>query len=397
MPSCYDFTSFQNYTIGFGARHELRRLTAAYGDRYLVVHDHHLTDELKQEISQSITSPTDAFQMQAANPLGRSAGLMDTLERTEPPIGSCAFYQVPRGACTYAAIEQVGREIVRRAPEIIVVVGGAKCMDLARAAAHYQGRDRAKIALLPTVVASNATANGMSVIYSDDGTQMVDFWNLEVMPECLIVDTELIARTPARTLAAAIGDQVASSVEAIHTLEATGFIADCDPFAVAHHRDVLDVLNRYGIAAVRALERGEVTHELEWVLHAVTRYTGPELAVATSYFSHILDEALLALPGVPQRMHGEIVGYGVLPEFVCVGEPDRLYGWVDMYRAIGLPTTLQELSGTTCTYEDVLRCCEQASDKIMASRAMTPQDPERMARAVMESDQLVRRYLDLPA
>ena len=395
MPNCYDFTGFQNYTIGFGARKELRALTWCYGDRYLIVHDRHMSDVLRDELAASIAAPRDAFSMKHDNALGRAAGLMDTLSAEEVPAGRCEFIGIPGGSCSYGNIERLAADIAEHAPEIVVAVGGSKCLDLVRGALHYAGRKRPTLVLMPTVPASNASSNGMSVIYEDNTGDMVDFWNLAVMPECAIVDTELMVAAPVRTLVSGIGDQIASSVEALHTLQATGLIEGCDPFCVAHHRVVLDVLAAYSIDAVASHAAGEVTPALEHVLHAITRYTGPELAVATSYFAHILDEALIgAFPAVAQRMHGEVVAFGVLSEMVAFGTPDEMYPWVDVYRKIGLPCTLAELGIPDVGYNEVLAACTAGADKIMASRAVVRWEPEQMAEAVMQAEKVVREYLD---
>lgn len=393
MSSVYDFVSFQDFTLGAGARKELRRLTAPYGDRYLFVHDRHLTAELRADLEASVHGAPDAFVMAGDNPLGRSAGLMDDLPREEVPPGVCSFYEPPAKACCRAAIDEVGARVREEAPDIVVAVGGSKCLDLVRAALHHYGRHRPALVLLPTVVASNASANGMSVLYDEAGAEMVDFWNLAVMPEVCIIDTGLVVKTPPATLAAAIGDQVASSVEALHTLKATGLVEGTDPLCIAHHRAVLDVLAQYGPAAMDAMRAGAPTKELDWVLHAVCRYTGPELAVATSYFAHVLDEALIALPAAHDRMHGERVGFGVMGEMMAFGTPEEMLPWAELFRAIGVPVTLEELGAPDATYEDLLTLCEAASDKIMASRAMVPQDPAVMARAVIDADAYVREHL----
>lgn len=397
MSSCYDFVSLQSYTIGCGALRELKRITRGYGKRYLIILDHHATEGVTAVMEASLTQPVDSFACPADNPLGRATGLLDDIARpdTGNVIPEYEFYQAKERICSRRSAQVTGEKIRAYQPDVVVAVGGSKCQDLVRAALHFVGDyHRPKLVLCPTIAASNASSNGMSVMYGEDTGQMADFWSLAVMPECVIVDTEVIIRTPVSTFVAGIGDQISSSLEALHTLQTIGAYDTCDPLCIAHHRAVLDVLKNYSASAVQAMKRGEITREFEWVCHALTRYTGPQLAVATSFLSHILDEALMDLPAVAKRMHGEVVGFGVLPEMVAFGTPDEIYPWVELYRQIGLPVTLEELGLPGCDYETLLSCCRGAADKIMASRALVRWKPEEMAQAVMTADGLVRAYLN---
>ena len=230
----------------------------------------------------------------------------------------------------------------------------------------------------------------MSVLYDDSG-HMSDFWNLPVFPECQIVDTALLSKAPYELLVSGIGDQVSSSIEAIHTFDRFDERGTWDPLCRMHHEDVLEILERHGAAAVEAAKRRAVTPEFEWVCHALTYYTGEQSAIAAAYLSHVLDEALVGIPEIARRPHGLVVGYGVLPEMVVCDTPDEISRWLKLYRAIGIPATLDELAGRHVSEDELLACCRAASDKIMASRAIVHIDPEEMVRAIRTSDGIVTR------
>lgn len=392
MSVYYDFQSIPNYTIGYGTLKEMRRLTRGCGDRYLIVRDgKHISRKTEANLAASLSAAVDADPLAGENMLGRAVGLLDNIEREPEPatVAHYDFLELTATTCSFENAKALGEEIGQYSPEIVVALGGSKCLDLTRAALHfYPQYKRPVLVLCPNILSSNACANGMSVMYNEAGEQMVDFWNLAVMPEFVIVDTELILQSPVASFVAGIGDQLASSVEALHTLKKTGEERVCNYLCIEHHEAVIRLLKEHAAGAVKAMERGEATPEFESVCHAVSYYTAQEFAVATSFFAHILDEALLEYPEVRRRMHGHVVGYGVLPEMVAFGTPEQIEELVPLYREIGLPCTLRELGVTDTSYEAVLAACEKASDKIMASRAIFHWSPEEMAKAVMEADKI---------
>lgn len=394
MASYYDFNTIPGYTLGAGVLAQIKRITFGLGERYLVVGDAHLSDELYAVIERSLATPLSGQEPAADNPVGRGAGLLDSLEHPDAPDVAfpCSAVRLPYKACTRANAEATGALVNESGADVVVAVGGSKVLDLVRAGLHFCGTfRRPALVMVPSVLNSNSCATSMSVIYDDEG-QMCDFWNLGRPAEQVIVDTELLARVPARQLASAIGDQVSSSVEALHTLERMGGAGSYDPLAVAHHQAVLDVLAREGAAAVAAAGTGEVTPAFEHVCHAVTRYTGPELAIATSFLSHVLDEALIGIPELAGFMHGELVGFGVMAEMVAAGTPDDMYAWADLFERIGVPATLDELGIGSITRSELTAACERAADKVMASRAVVPFSPAQMAASVLEADALVRAH-----
>lgn len=385
----------KNYTIGRYALREIKRITFGLGKKYLIMTDKHVSERVVSDITDSFLGKTERG-IPSDNIVGRAAGLLDSIERPQSDYAYAEFefYEMQGKTCSCENAKAAAEKIKACGADVIVAVGGSKCLDLARAATHYVGAyARPAIVMCPTVVSSNACATGMSVMYDEQSRGMSDFWSLASMPECVIIDTDIIVNSPVPLFVSAIGDQISSSMEALHTLKSTGEYNICDRLCIAHHRDVLDVLEKYSRPAVKAMKTREVTHEFEWVCHAVTRYTGPELAVGTAYLSHILDEALAGLPELSGWMHGDIVGYGTLPDMVAAGEEADMYRWVDMYREIGIPVTLKQLGLGSYRYKDILALCRRSENGVMATRAMHRWDPREMAAAVITADELVNSYI----
>lgn len=66
------------------------------------------------------------------------------------------------------------------------------------------GPGRPALALVPTVVSSNACVSSLAVMYGDDGLPS-GFWRLDRPPELVAVDPQLVASASPRLLASALG------------------------------------------------------------------------------------------------------------------------------------------------------------------------------------------------
>ncbi len=93
---------------------------------------------------------------------------------------------------------------------LLIGAGGGKALDTAKAAARDLGLP---VIVVPTIAASDAPCSALAVIYTEDGAVAYDTF-LPSNPDLVLVDTALIARAPARFLAAGIGDALATYYEA---------------------------------------------------------------------------------------------------------------------------------------------------------------------------------------
>lgn len=395
MASYYDFNAIPGYTIGAGVLSQLKRITYGMGKRFLLIGDNHLDDATAATIQKSFASPLSEQEPVCDNPIGRGSGLLDNLEHNDFCEGAfeCAVERLAQKVCTYANAQLVGQVIRGAHPDVVIAIGGSRVLDLVRAGLHYCGSyNRPRLVMIPTVLNSNSCATSISVMYDEEGS-MCDFWNLGFPAEQIVVDTELLSRVPARQLASGIGDQVSSSIEALHSLEHMGGLDAYDPLCVAHHRAVLDVIRHDAREAVSAAGTGAVTPAFEHICHVLSRYTGPELACATSFLSHVLDEALIGLPELSGFMHGELVGYGVMPEMVIANDFDSLEPWARLFRAIGIPVTLADLGIADISRERLFEACRAAEGKIMASCAVVHFTSEQIVDAIFEADERVVELL----
>lgn len=401
--SYYDFAVSRCMTYGAGVIWQLKRLTLGFGKRYMIVTGcGPLTDYVKDAITQSLTSPANAFSRERYNaPFGNRPSYVCSLpeanelaKKVDEEKLEYEFFDIEGWQVTLENARKLADMVKEYNPDVLVSVGGGKTMDLVRSCTYFgDPYKRPKIVHCPTVVAANASASQLSIIYNENGTDIVGMWNLVYPEEAVILDTELAVQAPVRTLAAAIGDQLCTIHESLHTIELLGLESKLDPVTVAHYRVNKEILLKYGKKAVADMAKHELTPEVEWVLSAAFRLTGPQRCIVSLFVGHVLDEGLVDFEPVSKLLHGQVVGFTSLVEAVYVNDMDNFYTLLDLYSDIGIPCTLEQLQIPDASYEDLLKVCKSCFNKVLAARSRIPIDAEKMAQAIVRENELAKAWL----
>jgi glycerol dehydrogenase len=247
------------------------------------------------------------------------------------------------GECSLAEIERAkesARELRARA---IVGAGGGKVLDVARAVAADLGLP---VVNCPTVASSDAPCSALSVIYSEEGIfQEYRFYRKN--PDLVLVDTEVIARAPARLLVAGMGDALATWFEArtcvaghVKNMRGGGSTRSAAALAELCYQSLLDD----GAAALRAVETKVVTPALERLVEANTLLSGLGFESSGLAAAHAVHNGLTAAPGTHHYLHGEKVAFGLLVQLVLEGAPRATFEQVLGFSTeVGLPITLAQV------------------------------------------------------
>ncbi|MFR8683410.1 MAG: glycerol dehydrogenase, partial [Enterocloster sp.] len=195
----------------------------------------------------------------------------------------------------------------------------------------------------------DAQCKGLSVIYYVDET-FNSYLFYPKNPEVVIVDSDVIAKSPVKFLVAGMGDALGTYFEAracqrtdAPSLEFGGITRS----AMALCKLCYETLKEYGAAAKHACENQVVTPALDAIIEANVYLSGVGadnggLAVAHSFYN-----GLTALGG-HSAPHGNCVAYGTLVQLVLEGAPKAEFKEVqDFCREVGLPVTLEEIGVTT--------------------------------------------------
>lgn len=119
-------------------------------------------------------------------------------------------YEIFGGISSVGEIEKMCKIVEEQGIEVVVGIGGGSAIDTAKATAHYK---HLPVAVIPTVCATDAPCTGLSVIYNDEGN-FDSYLFYPKNPEAVIVDTEVIAKSPAKFLVAGMGDALGTYFEA---------------------------------------------------------------------------------------------------------------------------------------------------------------------------------------
>jgi glycerol dehydrogenase len=298
----------------------------------------------------------------------------------------------------------------------IVAAGGGKVLDAARSAAAAM---RLPFVSCPTICSTDAPTSALSVIYADTGSECGSVEAYEIhrrSPDLVLLDTQVIAESPPRLLAAGIGDAMSTWYEGRAAAAAgkpnmRGGRATLAAVALA--RLCRDTVLADGEAALEECRAGRAGASLERVAEAATLLSGLGFESAGLAAAHAVHNGLTAIPATHHALHGEKVAFGTLVHLLleahaATAAADREAILAEakhvaaFFVRVGLPVTLGEL-GVSAEGNDSLA----AAVRRIASRATQPGetihnmpfpvDADRVATAIEAADALGRAALQARA
>jgi len=308
-----------------------------------------------------------------------------------------------------AAIVEEARSLAART---IVATGGGKVLDAARSAAAELGLP---FVSCPTICSTDAPTSALSVIYFDSGPDAGAVAAYQIhrrSPDLVLVDTQVIAESPPRLLAAGIGDAMSTWYEARATSAADtpnmrGGRATLAAVALA--KLCHDTVLADGEAALADCRAKRVSGPLERVVEAATLLSGLGFDAQGLCVAHAVHNGLTALPETHGMWHGEKVAFGTLVHIVLEAEatgsaPRREETLAEARQVaaflvrVGLPVTLGELG-----VRDEAAGPPTAAVRRIAARATVagetihnmpfPVDADRVAAAIIAADAIGRAAL----
>jgi len=294
----------------------------------------------------------------------------------------------------------------------IVGAGGGKALDSARAAAAEL---RLAFVSCPTVCSTDAPTSALSVIYADAAHEhgAVEAYDIHRRsPDLVLVDTQVIAESPPRFLAAGIGDAMSTWYEGRAAAAAgrpnmRGGRATLAALELA--RLCRDTVFADGEAALAECRSRRVGHSLERVVEAATLLSGLGFESAGLAAAHAVHNGLVSVAATHAMLHGEKVAFGTIVQLMAEAEAaaepaTRAATLAEAHRVasffvrIGLPVTLGELG-----ISDDGGAASQAAMRQIAIRATEPGetihnmpfpvDSDRVVAAIEAADSLGRTIL----
>jgi len=246
--------------------------------------------------------------------------------------------------CSEKTLENLRKAVTDHQADFIIGVGGGKALDAAKLLAH---QCKVPIVTIPTSAATCAAWTALSNIYSEQHAFLYDV-GLVRCPDLLVLDYDLVATAPQRTLIAGIGDAIAkwyeASVSSGHS-DKTLLIA-----AVQQARVLRDILFQKSEAALKNPLGSEWQEVVDASVLMAGVIGGIGGAQCRTVAAHAVHNGLTHLLESHHALHGEKVAFGILVQLrleemvqgnqLAATSRQQL---LKFYEQIGLPKTLADL------------------------------------------------------
>lgn len=263
--------------------------------------------------------------------------------------------------CCETALGQLRQAGTEHEADVVIGVGGGKALDAAKLLAHQA---QLPVVTIPTSAATCAAWTALSNVYSEQGAFRYDV-GLPLCPNLLLLDYELVATAPKRTLIAGIGDAVAkwyeASVSSGHSSQ-TLIIG-----AVQQARVLRDILFQKSAAALENPGGEDWCEVVDASVLMAGVIGGMGGAQCRTVAAHAVHNGLTQIPASHGMLHGEKVAYGILVQLrleemesgnaLAVAARQQL---LRFYTQIGLPMTLSDLGLAEMSVMELKRAAEFA-------------------------------------
>jgi glycerol dehydrogenase len=246
--------------------------------------------------------------------------------------------------CSEVTLTLLKTAIAQHQADCVLGFGGGKALDTAKLAAHQA---HLPVVTIPSSAATCAAWTALSNVYSESGAFLYDV-ALDRCPDLLLLDYDLIASAPVRTLIAGIGDALAKwyegSVSSGHSHQ-TLTIA-----AVQQARVLRDLLFQKTAAALAEPGSAEWQEVVDACVLLAGVMGGLGGAQCRTVAAHAIHNGLTHITTSHSTLHGEKVAYGILVQLRLeeMAQQSTLaytarQQLLQFYEQTGLPATLADL------------------------------------------------------
>ena len=278
--------------------------------------------------------------------IGGKTALAQVQDRIIPRMESSGMeysFSVFTGKGTRKDASDLAAEAEKYGADVITGIGGGLTIDTAKVVAHHTGLP---LVIVPTIASTDAPCSSAALQYTED--HVID--NVVLLnrnPDLVLVDTRIIAEAPTRFFVAGMGDALSTWFEA-KTCEMTGAknLAGARPTAagLAIARLTYDTLMKYGESAKMAVDLNTVTPSVEMVIEANCLLSSIGFENCGLGAAHSFGVGVGTLGGTEDRLHGELVGFGVIANLIIENYPkEEIEKIVKFCISVGLPVSLDEL------------------------------------------------------
>lgn len=245
---------------------------------------------------------------------------------------------------TYENVERICADPRVQEADVLLAVGGGKCLDTVKLAADRLNKP---VFTIPTIASNCAPITKISIMYHEDGS-FCDIPRLQHVPAHCFIDPRIILAAPVRYFRAGIGDAMAKHIESQWSAKAGEPLSFETELGITAGRMCFHPLLREGRQALSDAENGIVSEAVEnAILNVVISPGIVSVSVHPDYnggIAHALFYGMTSRKHIEKNhLHGEVVSYGTLVNLMVDRDWDRLKKTYDFNVSVGLPVCLADL------------------------------------------------------
>ncbi|MHC6181173.1 glycerol dehydrogenase [Clostridium sp. JNZ X4-2] len=281
-----------------------------------------------------------------------------TIEESLKGKNCSLSFEIFNGECCKSEIDRLHKKLKHNNNNVVIGVGGGKIFDTAKAVAYYGG---VPVVIVPTIAATDAPCSALSVIYTDEGV-FSEYLMLPKNPDLVLVDSEIVAKAPARLLIAGMGDALATYFEARACVKSgVTTMAGGKPTKAAFTlaRLCYDTLLEDGLKAKLSVLNKVPTKALENIIEANTYLSGVGFESSGIAAAHAVHNGFTAIKECHELYHGEKVAFGTLVQLILENSPiEEIEEVINFCIQVGLPITLGDLGIKEINKDELLKVAE---------------------------------------
>ena len=280
--------------------------------------------------------------------------VMPALEKAELTVTAEMLYGHD---ATYENVEQITGNKAVQAADMLLAVGGGKCIDTVKLAADRMGKP---VFTVPSIASNCAPITQISIMYHADGS-FRDIPRLHEVPVHCFINPKLVLAAPVKYFWAGIGDAMAKHVESSWSAKAGEKLGFGSEFGITAGRMCFYPMLKDAKKAMEDAEAGRNSEELEnTILNIIISPGVVSVSVHPNYnggVAHALFYGLTSREHIEKNhLHGEVVSYGTLVNLMLDKDWEKLKQTYELNRSIQLPVCLADLElDSEDKLEDVLR------------------------------------------
>lgn len=321
-----------------------------------------------------------------------SYGLLieDSLKKRKKEVSTLKY----SGEITERKLVELLNESSQVSPEVILVMGGGKLIDIGKYIANSLS---AKLVICPSLASTDAPTSAMSIVYNDR-SEFEKIILYSKNPDIVLVDSHLIGKSPLRFFIAGMGDALSTYFEgeANKKIGHNNYVLNglymfsgtLSGYAIA--KECYNVIISKGVEAVNSLRQGIVDESVEDVIEGNTLLSGLGFENTGCSIAHAIGNAITVLDTGEKMLHGERVAFGVICQLLNDRVDLMIFEDVLKFmKSVGLPLTLEDMN---ISKEEVNLISEAALKEDSVKVSFEKLTKEKISTLILQANKVGEEY-----